>query len=117
MKIGELQERTTSIGKIRVGAISTMAFSIAIELIPAPKSENPNAPAFIIFGKSDHGARVPIGAAWIKQLKRGPNSGAEFLTITIDDPSLPRPLHVAAFKNVETGIWEIMFRRRQAQSA
>ena len=79
--------------------------------------ENPNSPAYNIYGKSNSDGRVPIGAAWIKTLKRGPNSGEEFLTITIDDPSLPRALNLAAFKNADTGLWDIMFRRRQEHAA
>ena len=117
MKIGELQEKITNSGKILVGVINSLAFSASIEFHPAPKSENTNSPAFIIYAKSNNGGRVQIGAAWIKHLKKGPNSGEEFLTITIDDPSLPRALHLAAFQNPETNNWEIMFRRRQEQSS
>lgn len=114
MKVGELQEKNMNGTKSLFGNISTMTFSMALEFYEGPKSEkNANSPFYTISGKNNSGGRVQIGAAWIKHLKRGPNSGEEFLTITIDDPSLPRALNLAAFKNADTGIWEIMFRRRQ----
>jgi uncharacterized protein (DUF736 family) len=117
MKIGELQEKTVNGKKVLFGSISTLAFSLPIELKEAPKTENPKAPAFIVFGKSNSGTLVQIGAAWIKVLERGPNAGNEFLTISIDDPNLPRALNVAAFKNADTGLWDISFRRRQDKAA
>jgi uncharacterized protein (DUF736 family) len=117
MKIGEMHEKVVS-GKKRLnGFINTLAFSMAFEMHEAPKTQNPNSPSFIIFGKSNSGTLVQIGGAWIKHIKKGENTGEEFLTMTIDDPSLQRALNVAAFKNPETGLWDIMFRRRQESAA
>jgi uncharacterized protein (DUF736 family) len=61
------------------------------------------------------GNPVRIGAAWEKTIKRGERVGEEFLSLTLDDPSLPNSLNVAAFKsNTDDDVWEITFRRRQA---
>jgi len=117
MNIGELKETTTKAGKILVGVISTLQISLTIELHPAPKTDNTRSPNHFIYAWGENGVRIKVGAAWIKTMKRGPSAGEEFLTLTIDDPSLQRPLNVAAFKNTETGNWDIMFRRRQEKAA
>lgn len=117
MNIGELKEKTVGNTKILVGTISTLSVSLNIELSPTPKTENPNAPNYTIYAWSDSGVRVQVGAAWVKTMKRGPNAGEDFLTMTIDDPSMNRPLNVAAFRNPETNKWDITFRRRQEKAS
>jgi uncharacterized protein (DUF736 family) len=55
---------------------------------------------------------IPIGAAWRKRKSQIGDIDFEFLSMTIDDPSLTSGLNVAAFKN-ENGNWDITWRRRQ----
>jgi uncharacterized protein (DUF736 family) len=117
MKIGELKEMTGNSGKYLVGAISTLSISLTIELKPAPKSESGRGPDYIIYAWSNAGVMVKVGGAWIKSMVRGANAGDEFITLTIDDPSLRQSLNVAAFKNAETDNWDIIFRRRQEKAA
>jgi uncharacterized protein (DUF736 family) len=113
MNIDELKEIEGKSGKTLSGSIATLQITLLIELQPAPPSDNPKVPAYNVLARSENGIWIKVGAAWIKTITRGTNSGEEFLTLTIDDPSLRRPLNVAAFKNLVTGHWDIMYRRRQ----
>jgi uncharacterized protein (DUF736 family) len=117
MNIGHLKENTGTSGKFLVGSISTLILSLAIELHPAPKSQNGKGPAYLIYAWGESGVRVEVGAAWVKTMVRGANAGDEFLTLTLDDPSMKQALNVAAFKNSTTGNWDITFRRRQEKAA
>lgn len=117
MIIGELKEKSIGDSKILVGTISTLSVSLNIELSPAPKTDNPKAPSYIINAWSNSGVQVRVGAAWTKTMKRGANVGEDFLTMTIDDPGMSRTLNVAAFRNAEAGKWDITFRRRQDKAS
>ena len=50
-----------------------------------PTSENPDAPTHRIFV-----GRVEIGAAWTK---RGTESGTDYLSVKLDDPSFNAPIY------------------------
>jgi uncharacterized protein (DUF736 family) len=63
--------------------------------------------------KSRSGKDVEVGSAWRKTIRSGAKVGEEFLTLTIDDPSFPSALNVAAFKNGRPGEWDVGWRRRQ----
>lgn len=115
--IGRIQRRSTKSGDVWEGYVSTLIYNFRFKLVPAPQSSNPNAPKFHIVTRSNAGTDVVIGAAWVKTIKRGSKEGEEFLTLTFDDPSFPKSLNVAAFKNDTTGDYEITFRRRQDKAA
>ena|SRR5690242_9105050 len=117
MNIGELKEKSVKNGKILVGQIATLEIDLSIELIPLAKRDNSNAPTYAIYARNISGTSVQIGAAWVRTMKRGANIGEEFLSITIEDPSLRHSLNVAAFKNHETGNWDVVYRRRQEKAA
>ena len=71
-----------------------------------------NAPDYAIVTASSSGDEVQIGGAWKKTKEQIGDVTLEFLSITIDDPSLPNALNVAAFKNND-GNYDITWRRRQ----
>jgi uncharacterized protein (DUF736 family) len=56
---------------------------------------------------------VRIGSVWKKTIKAQRRAGEEFLSLTVDEPSFPAPLNVAAFMTERPGIWDITWRRRQ----
>ena len=87
---------------------STYSFVL---LLGAGKSLN--SPDYSIIAKSRSGKDVEVGSAWRKTIKSGAKAGEEFLTLTIDDPSFPSALNVAAFKNGRPGEWDVGWRRRQ----
>lgn len=95
------------------GEIKTLQFQIKIKLIADNMRTNPNAPDYEIFSNTRSGEDIHIGAAWKKTKKKEDGSTLEFLSITIDDLSLPQSINVAAFKQND-GSWDITWRRRQA---
>ena len=82
-----------------------------------PKTDKLEAPAYRVIAISDAGVEVDIGAVWVKSMKKPGREGEEFLSLALDDPSFPKRLNVAAFKDPVTGEWNIMFRRRQDRAA
>jgi uncharacterized protein (DUF736 family) len=115
--IGKIQRTTAKNGDVWEGYISTVTMNFRFRLRPATKSSNPNAPRFEIVTRSASGNDVVIGAAWAKAIKSGKKEGEEFFTLTFDDPSFSKSLNVAAFKNDETGDYDVTFRRRQDRAA
>lgn len=102
-------------GEILEGYVATLLHSFRFRLIRITKSDNPSAPSYRIVTWSNAGTEVEVGAAWTKTIKRGDHSGEDFLTLTIDDPSFPRPLNVAAFKT-DNGDYEVTYRRREERA-
>ena len=115
--IGHIRRKPGKSEDVLEGDISTLLHNFRFRLIRMLKSDNPSAPGYRAVTWNDNGIEIDIGAAWIKHIKRGEHEGDEFLTLTFDDPSFPNRLNVAAFKNDQTGDWDIMFRRRQDRAA
>src|ERR1051326_1997713 len=101
--IGRIQRKSTKNGEVLSGYVSTLLYNFQFQLRPNPPSPNPNAPKYYIVSRGHAGADVTIGAGWVKTIRRGSNEGEEFFTLTFDDPSFPKALNVAAFKNESTG--------------
>lgn len=95
------------------GDINTLQIQLKIKLIPNNIKSSENAPDYVVCASGYSGQDIEIGAAWKKEKTQIGDANFEFLSITIDDPSLPSALNVAAFKN-DQGDWDITFRRRQA---
>ena len=67
------------------GSIKTVAVSVKAKITPAVK-ENDKAPDFRVFaGQSE------FGAAW----KRTSSAGREYLSVKLDDPSLPAAIYAS----------------------
>jgi len=94
------------------GEIKTLQMNLKIKLVPDHLKSSDSAPDYIICAQGD----IQIGAAWKRQKRQIGDVDMEFLSITIDDPSLPNALNVAAFKNKD-GEWDITWRRRQQGQA
>lgn len=71
----------------------------------------PNAPAYDVLAVGKN-PESKIGAAWLKKPNKPQSKISEFLSLTLDDPSFPTPLNVAAFPK-GNGEWDISWRRRQ----
>ena len=94
------------------GEISTLQMQLPIRLIPNRLGGSEKAPAYVICSFGNNDQDIKIGAAWKKTKTKPGGLDFEFLSLTIDDPSLPSALNVAAFKNSQGG-WDISWRRRQ----
>jgi uncharacterized protein (DUF736 family) len=97
------------------GYIQTLQTRLPISLIGDERLCDAREPSHRITARTRHGD-VQIGSAWLKTAKHGPRKGARFFSITIDDPSLDRPLNVAAFRDETSGDWIVIWRRRGAQA-
>jgi uncharacterized protein (DUF736 family) len=77
-------------------------------------SDHSNAPTHKVYFVRLEAANVEIGAAWTQKIKFGDRQGEEFLSVQIDDPSMPHPLSFGLFQEDEHGNWNATWRRRQA---
>ena len=110
-KIGFLKPFTHGTSKELHGELNTLQIQLKIKLVPNNQRNTDGAPDYIVCAIGYSGQDIQIGAAWKKSKSQIGDVGFEFLSITIDDPSLPSALNVAAFQNAD-GDWDITFRRR-----
>ena len=95
------------------GEIQTLDLDLPIWLEGRSDTSSDQAPAYSIHTKGKTGKPIQIGSVWKKTIKSGRRMGEEFLSLTIDDPSFPATLNVAAFKTERPGEWQVTWRRRQ----
>ena len=87
------------------GAIRTLTIDVKAKFVPNDNRENDRAPAFRIFaGHSE------LGAAWTKR-SNGENP-RDYLSVQIDDPSLPEPISAAMFHDKEGEEAQLVWNRR-----
>jgi uncharacterized protein (DUF736 family) len=113
--IGKLKAVRDGQGSFLVGQLRTLEITLNLKLYPITAAQSAKSPAYRIFAIGRDNAEVEIGAAWKKTMTNPDKFGEEFLSLTIDDPSLPQSLNVAAFKEPDGETWLITFRRRQAK--
>ena len=98
------------------GKLRTLSHKLRLELHPNEEKRAEGSPDFIVYA-DEGGDLVEIGAAWLRTVQaRGGNNGRRFLSITLDDPSFPAPLNVAAFAPDSDGLpWLITWNRPRQQ--
>ena len=111
--IGSLREVEEKGYRQIFGEIHSLEIDLQFRLASRSGQTSQNAPDYSIVAKSRSGKDVEVGSAWRKTIKSGAKAGEEFLTLTIDDPSFPSALNVAAFRNGRPGEWDVGWRRRQ----
>ncbi len=94
------------------GEITTLHNHLGIRLVPTGNPPSGMAPAYKIYAFGSLGQETAVGAGWLKTKRKSDGTDFEFLSLTIDDPSFPDKLNIAAFKNNQGG-WDITWRRRQ----
>jgi len=90
------------------GAIRTLTIDVKAKFVPNDNRENDRAPAFRIFA-----GRSELGAAWA-QRSNGENP-RDYLSVQIDDPSLPEPISAAMFHGKEGEEAQLVWNRRRAE--
>lgn len=110
-KIGEIRTENREGRTILEGFIGTLDLDLVFDLVPNIDKKSDSAPDYIIQIVKPNGQIIVIGAAWQKTYMDNGNERM-MLSITLDDPSFPMPLNVAAFQESD-GRWSISFRRRQ----
>lgn len=90
------------------GNIRTLTIDVKARFVPNDNQENERSPAFRIFA-----GRSELGAAWAQRTKD--ENPREYLSVQIDDPSLPEPISAAMFQaDSGTEAQLIWSRRRNA---
>lgn len=84
------------------GTIRTLSNSLKVRFVPNDDRRSDAAPDFHIVS-----AQCDLGAAWLRR-KAGT---AEFLSVQLDDPALPRPISAALFYSAEDGDAKLVWRR------
>lgn len=101
------------------GRIRTLAHRLTLELEPIEPGEKrgKDSPDLTVYAK-EGGDLIPVGSAWKKESDRG-REVVRFLSITLDDPSFPAPLNLAAFPEDHdpTQFRVVWNRPRQAREA
>lgn len=86
------------------GNIKALLFSSDIKLIPTNQTDNDKAPNYnAVAGDID------IGAGWNKISA----NGNEFISLSLDDPSLPNPIYAGVFESKDGG-YAILWDRKPA---
>ena len=89
------------------GTIRTLTIDIKARFVPNDNRSSDSAPMFRVFA-----GRSEIGAAWTAQTN-GEGSKA-YLSVNLDDPCLPNPIHAALFEDDETKSAQLVWSRRRA---
>jgi len=67
------------------GAVRTLTLNVKAQIAPA-EEENDKVPDYRVFA-----GQIELGAAW----KKTSNTGPEYLSVKLDDPSLPAPIYAS----------------------
>ena len=89
-----------------VGTIHTLSLSRKVHIKANDRKQSENAPDFRIFT-----GRTELGAAWIR--RKSDDDSQEYLSITLDDPSFPKPVHAALFEKQDGIAYLVWDRDRQ----
>ncbi|MCR6700976.1 MAG: DUF736 domain-containing protein [Dokdonella sp.] len=76
------------------GTVRTLALNVKVKLVPNEKT-NENAPDFRI----QTGGGYDLGAAW----KKTSEAGRDYLSVTLDDPSLPATIYAGLIEDEDSG--------------
>jgi uncharacterized protein (DUF736 family) len=100
------------------GSIATLTFSEQITFYPV-EAERPDIPDYHIkawHGLGDEHLQFDVGVAW----KRTSKKGNAYISVKLDDPALPQPIHCALRKIEKSEQYVLHWSRtdpRKVQSA
>lgn len=90
-----------------VGSIRTLTVDIKARFVPNDNRSSDSAPAFrVLAGHSE------IGAAWRAQAS---GEGKSYLSVSLDDPCLPRAIHAALFEDTQKRSAQLVWNRRRGE--
>ena len=88
------------------GRVQTLTLDRELVIVPAEGSETENAPDFRVHHGDADGPE--IGAAW----KRTGEKAGEYLSVLLDDPTLPQPIRANLFRDDDAGSsWSLHWSR------
>jgi uncharacterized protein (DUF736 family) len=95
----------TKFGDRYQGAVRTLTLNVKAQIAPAEK-ENDRAPDYRVFA-----GQIEFGAAW----KKTSSAGREYLSVKLDDPSLPAPIYASLVEAETQDEFTLIWSRRQAE--
>ena len=91
------------------GTIRTLSMTAKTRFVPNDNRETTTAPDFrVLCGTSE------LGAAWARRGSGGEQR--EYLSVQLDDPSLPAPISAALFTNDDSQSANLVWNRRLRHS-
>lgn len=87
------------------GTIRTLTIDVKARFVPNDKRDSDRAPDFRVFA-----GRSELGAAWRE--RSGGDSPRDYLSVHLDDPSLPDPLSAAMFELADGTAAQLVWKRR-----
>lgn len=100
------------------GRVRTLSHRLMIELEPieAGDKRGEGSPDFTCYAR-DAGELIAIGSAWWKVTERPRAAPLRWLSLTLDDPSFPSALNVAAFPSDDDAtLFRIVWNRPRMQN-
>jgi uncharacterized protein (DUF736 family) len=91
------------------GTIRTLTLNIEVQIVVNDRKESDGAPEYRIMADTSE-----IGAAWRKS-KRGFDK--TYLSVKLDDPSLPEPIWGVLLEDAEDGTAHLFWRRNRNNGA
>jgi len=86
------------------GHVRTLLLDVELTIRPAENSADENTPDHRIYTTDD----LEVGAAWNRTGKRA----GDYLSVAIDDPSFPQPIHSALFQSeADAKVWNLFWSR------
>ena len=95
----------TKSGDRYTGASALLTLNVKAQIAPAEK-ENDKAPDYRVFA-----GQIEICAGW----KKTPSTGRDYLSVKLDDPSLPAPIYASLVEAEGEGEFTLIWSRRQAE--
>ena len=90
------------------GTIRTLTLNAKVRIVANDHKHAAGAPDFrVLAGVSE------IGAAWRKTA----DDQSSYLSVRLDDPSLPAPIRAALIEKTEDGVLRLLWRREKRESA
>tara|TARA_R110002124_G_scaffold10609_4_gene52670 strand:- start:624 stop:980 length:357 start_codon:yes stop_codon:yes gene_type:complete len=108
-KLGILKDENGVIS----GQLRTLELSLFLTLTKNRGKSSADQPDMLVFAKGADGDNVEIGCAWERMAA---TTGQHFLSIMVDDPSLPQALNMTAFPlNDQKTEYELTWKRARSQ--
>jgi len=89
------------------GQLKTLTLDAELTLVPAERTDAENAPDFRVHIDADTQS-LEVGAGW----KRTGEKAGDYVSMFIDDPAMPHPIHANLFRSVsEEGTYLLTWNR------
>jgi uncharacterized protein (DUF736 family) len=96
----------TTAGNGFTGVVKTLTLNVKTAKLVPNEKDNEKAPDFRIFAGT-----TEFGAAWKKTARE---TGRDYLSVKLDDPSFPAPIYASLVEGEEQGTFALIWSRRNA---